>query len=59
MLRGYGPGLPFDLYPELESLNRFLSSIVGSYSPHAPLRPMEGRGALGIYWLSRNDATFR
>jgi len=59
MLRGYGPGLPFDLYPELNSLNSFLNSIEGSYSPDTPLRPMEGRGALGTYWLSRNDVTFR
>ena len=59
MLRGYGPGLPFDLYPELDSLNSFLNSIEGSYSPDSPLRPMEGRGALGNYWLSRNDVTFR
>ena len=59
MLRGYGPGLPFDLYPELDSLNSFLASIEGSYSPDTPLRPMEGRGALGDYWLSRNDVTFR
>ena len=59
MLRGYGPGLPFDLYPELNSLNSFLNSIEGTYSPDTPLRPMEDRGALGTYWLSRNDVTFR
>jgi hypothetical protein len=55
MLRGYGPGTPFDLHPQLAALNGFLASIHGPYSPDTPLRPLQSRGALGAYWLSRND----
>jgi hypothetical protein len=55
MLRGYGPGLPFDLHPQLVALNRFLTGIQGPYSPNAPLGSLQARGAMGEYWLSRND----
>jgi hypothetical protein len=55
MLRGYGPGLPFDQHPDLLALNAYVNSIEGQYSPDAPLGPMVGRGAMGTYWLSRND----
>ena len=55
MLRGYGPGLPFDLHPHLAASNRFLASIQGPSSPDAPLGPLQARGVLGDYWLSRND----
>lgn len=55
MLRGYGPGLPFDIFPEFTALNQFLADLKGPYSPDAPLGPLSGRGAMGDYWLSRND----
>ena len=55
MLRGYGPGRPFDRYPELEALAGFMANISGSHSPDAPLGSMQDRGALGVYWQSRND----
>jgi len=55
MLRGYGPGLPFDQHPQLAALNGFLASVQGPYSPDTPLGPLQARGALGAYWLSRND----
>ena len=55
MLRGYGPGLPFDQHPQLAALNGFLASIQGPYSPDTPLGPLQARGALEAFWLSRND----
>ena len=54
MLRGYGPGLPFDQHPELVALNGFLASIQGPYSPDRPLGRLQARGALGAFWLSRD-----
>ncbi len=56
MLWGYGPGLPFDQYPELTILNEYLGSISGPYSPDRSLGPMTGRGTMGDYWASRLDA---
>lgn len=53
------PDFPSLWTPELDFLNFFLASPEGSHSSDTPLRPMEGRGALGPYWLSRNDVTFR
>lgn len=55
MLRGYGPGLPFDQFPEYTALSQFLADLEGPCSPDAPLGPMVGRGVMGDYWLSRND----
>ena len=55
MLRGYGPGLPFDQHPQLAGLNRFFANIRGPCSPDTPLGPLQARGALGAYWMSRND----
>ncbi len=54
MLRGYGPGLPFDLYPQFRALNQFLTGISGPYSPDTPLGQLQNRGALGHFWLSRS-----
>ena len=56
MLRGYGPGLPFDQHPALPGLTAFMTSLSGPNSPGRPLASMVGRGAMGAYWRSRRDA---
>jgi len=53
MLRGYGPGLPFDLHPQFRALNAYLAVPAGRQGPDASLGPLAGRGALGKYWNSR------
>jgi hypothetical protein len=54
MLGGYGPGLPFDQYPEFKCTEALLQSARG-LDPEVPLLNLEVRGSMGAYWLSRSD----
>ena len=55
MMSGYGRGLPFERYPQFTATKAFLKTATGSCYPTVPMADLDSRGAMGAYWLSRND----